>query len=109
VFIYKHPDTKPPRKPAALPRAWHAVTIVTNEQCCPAARARADCRYLSKEAPALPLPECDAPRCECKYRHFDDRRRKSRRGAERTGMPGKAVEDERRSSRGRRTTDHGTD
>ena len=31
-------------------------------------------RYLSREAPILPLPTCNSKGCACRYLHHDDRR-----------------------------------
>lgn len=36
-------------------------------------------RFLSGEAPPLPLPNCTAPRCRCCYVHYEDRRERDRR------------------------------
>jgi hypothetical protein len=36
-------------------------------------------RFLSKEAPRLPLPGCGAEHCRCRYVHFKDRREDDRR------------------------------
>jgi len=42
--------------------------------CCGARTAVAD-RYLSREAPRLPLPELQVPAsCSCSYKHHVDRR-----------------------------------
>ena len=58
------------------------------------------------KAPRLPLKGCNAQRCECRYRHFADRRGDPRREDE-TGAAREARKgNERRSgSRGRRATD----
>ena len=87
---------------------WHAVSIVAGPYSCAAALHMRDTRMLSKEAPALPLPNCTMPReCVCRFQHHADRRAEPRRardmgyafnrnysGAERRG-----------ESRGRRSTD----
>lgn len=37
-------------------------------------------RHLSAEAPLLPLNQCDRQdQCNCRYRHYDDRRGEARR------------------------------
>jgi hypothetical protein len=82
---------------------WHAVTIAAPANACAAAQACKGKRFLSGDAPGLPLVECDAAkRCECKYRHYDDRRGDSRRqgnkGAEQQGR-------EQSNRRGRRASD----
>ena len=53
---------------------WHAISIDVNDNCCQAAKALDGQRFLSREAPAMPLPNCDAAVCRCKYRHHEDRR-----------------------------------
>jgi hypothetical protein len=60
-------------------------------------------RFLSNDAPTLPLPEC-VMRCGCKYRHYEDRRGQPRRAEERGAPPGR-VSINRRRLRGRRVTD----
>ena len=35
-------------------------------------------RFLSAEAPVLPLPGCDQ-NCSCKFKHYNDRRQDERR------------------------------
>ena len=99
------------KKQSALPREkggarhrWHAVTIIGTAAACAAAQACKGKRILSSEAPRLPLPGCDAARCDCKYRHFGDRRAEPRRAAE-TGFDNSRVESNRRGGRGRRATD----
>jgi hypothetical protein len=83
---------------------WHSVTIVAPARACAAALANKGTRFLSSEAPRLPLKQCDAARCDCKYRHFPDRRGEPRR-AEDAGAPSKSVKNERREKRGRRESD----
>jgi len=110
VFIYEPAEVDAPRrKDKKINRRWHAVGIVATARSCDAARACKDRRYLSAEAPALPLEGCDAVRCECRYGHFDDRRRGPRRSEEKGGVPPKAIKAERRERRGRRASDHTTD
>jgi hypothetical protein len=85
---------------------WHAVTIATRNTSCEAARALRATRFLSAQAPHLPLPECTAPNaCPCAYRHYDDRRGQPRRQSELTGLKRGNVTQERRGARGRRETD----
>jgi len=83
---------------------WHAVTLITSGHPCAAVQACKGKRFLSSEAPRLPLPECDAPRCECRYRHYEDRRNGPRR-AEESGAPAGRATQNRREKRGRRSVD----
>lgn len=41
---------------------------------CGAAQQLKGQRFLGSEAPPLPLADCDAPRCQCRYHHHVDRR-----------------------------------
>jgi hypothetical protein len=101
-------ETKAPRSEELSTRKprhrWHAVTIVAPSRACEAALACKGKRFLSSEAPRLPLAQCDADRCNCKYRHFEDRRAGPRRSAE-TGAPEKRTPVNRREKRGRRSID----
>ena len=57
-----------------------AVEVVAGPRACAAARELEGQRFLTREAPLLPLPECTALHsCACKYRKWDDRRQDSRR------------------------------
>ena len=84
---------------------WHAVGIVPSLESCAAAHSASNVRYLSQEAPVLPLAGCTAGKCTCRYRHFQDRRGSPRRDSDiigpRMGWPGR----ERRVAHGRRSTD----
>lgn len=84
---------------------WHAVSVVPCPRACEAVRNLGRNRFLSKEAPELPLADCGAKGCHCHYRHHPDRRASARRGEDffdaRPYWAGK----ERRSTRGRRNTD----
>ncbi|MDP9008552.1 MAG: hypothetical protein M3N91_07580, partial [Pseudomonadota bacterium] len=58
---------------------WHAVAIVPCTRACTSARGAASKRYLSQEAPGLPLSGCTERACTCHYRHYEDRRSSLRR------------------------------
>lgn len=93
--------------PGRAPNSWHAVAIKPKGECCEAVQARRSARFLSSEAPRLPLPECNtADTCTCVYKHHADRRAHPRRQDEKDGLrrSGK-VEQERRLTRDRRQTD----
>jgi hypothetical protein len=101
-------ETKAPRSEELSKRKahhrWHAVAIVAPSRACEAALACKGKRFLSSEAPRLPLAQCDANRCICKYRHFEDRRAGPRRSAEK-GAPEKRTPINRREKGGRRSVD----
>jgi hypothetical protein len=95
-------DGKPIRKPASK---WHAVVVVLQTSSCAAAALCRNTRYLSDEAPRLPLPSCSRPDdCPCKFRHLEDRRSAARRDSDVGGGSDKP-KTEKRKNRGRRTRD----
>jgi hypothetical protein len=71
----RNPDERQPRRPRS--RRFRAVSIVPMDgtSCCPACDALAARRFLLREAPKLPLADCVASACTCRYRHHSDRRR----------------------------------
>jgi hypothetical protein len=89
-----------------LTNPWHAVAIRSPQPACPAAAKLGKRRFLSREAPTLPLADCPAPqKCRCIYQHFDDRRTLSRRAAD-EGRPAPPYNgNDRRCAPGRRKTD----
>jgi hypothetical protein len=87
-------------------RRWHAVSVKPGQRACAAATSGRELRWLSREAPMLPLPGCTQPdSCHCTYSHHDDRRSGSRRANEMDAFvrPVKVV-NERRRGRNRRST-----
>ena len=87
---------------------WYAVSVICTSGSCDAARALKGQRFLSAEAPRLPLPECpSAAACPCVYRKHADRRAGPRREQERIGLrrAPPSGDQERRRRRGRRSTD----
>jgi hypothetical protein len=86
---------------------FHAVSILTGPTSCGPAHSLSVLRFLSPEAPRLPLTECPKPEsCVCGYKHYADRRAQARRKEDRTGMRRLIVgEEERRTRQGRRSSD----
>lgn len=86
---------------------YHSVSIMTGAGACQTARTLRNVRFLSAEAPLLPLVSCDATRCNCKFAHHADRRRGDRRNAYSAESHGYAIQGgaERRERRGRRQSD----
>ena len=85
---------------------WHAVRIVGRPGACAIGEKVRAKRFLSDEAPRLPLAECPSRwRCKCIYRHFPDRRAKSRRETDRGGLSWPGFGEEKRQGLGRRVTD----
>jgi hypothetical protein len=91
------------KKPA---NPWNAVSIVCTSASCAAAQALKGRRYLSAEAPRLPLADCtSADACRCVYRKHPDRRAGPRREADSSDLRRSNPNPERRRGRGRRSTD----
>ena len=88
---------------------FHAVSIQPTPEGCSAADAIKVQRFLSEDAPGLPLPDCSTSNCSCKYVHYADRRDGAR---DRRLVQGEASEEselwslsERRLAGGRRQQD----
>ncbi|THF62377.1 hypothetical protein E6C76_18855 [Pseudothauera nasutitermitis] len=90
------------RRGNAYPEPYHGVEICSTDESCAAACALHGKRFLSAQAPALPLLACSRRECPCVYMHFDDRRAGPRRQADAA-----AAQDgrERRVRPGRRAAD----
>jgi hypothetical protein len=81
------------------------VIVVLQTSSCAAAALCRNTRYLSREAPRLPLPACPTPdECPCKFKHFQDRRNGPRRNADMGSGSAKPPIDKRKT-RGRRSRD----
>ena len=106
-----HFKAKVRREPVAKLRVgnpYHAVSIAPGAKACESARVLKDKRFLSSEAPSLPLADCTAQACECRYRHHPDRRSDEPRREADIGiisMDGNWQGVERRRQRGRRRGD----
>lgn len=90
--------------------AYHAVTVVPGPRCCDEARQLKGKRFLSREAPQLPLKDCGRADCTCRYEHYPDRRGGLRRVRDMGVAVDGWIEEEKRkiSKRGRRKTDQVT-
>ncbi len=88
---------------------WHAVSVDCARQGCLPAQQVSGQRFLSGQAPKLPLVSCSNPMgCRCVYKHHDDRRGGPRRIIDNgTSLRSSApfIGNERRNSRGRRASD----
>ena len=99
-------ETKQPAGDRRRPSRWYAVSVVPGEECCKLVKMHLGTRWLSSEAPRLPVPGCDAMYCDCRYRHFDDRRTNVQRKQDRDGwIRNFKGEDRRSKGRGRRESD----
>jgi len=57
---------------------YHCVEVKMPYDACEEVLKLHGKRFLSAEAPILPLPECDQ-NCSCKFKHHNDRRQDDRR------------------------------
>lgn len=55
-------------------KEFGAVSIKIGPQACTAAQYLRGKRFLSHQAPALPLSKCDISDCQCNYGYYKDRR-----------------------------------
>ena len=87
---------------------YHAVSVVPGPVCCSAAKEMEGRRFLSREAPVLPLKKCDRASCQCRYEHHEDRRKGPRRARDfGVSIAAWDTDDDRRQKgkRGRRKDD----
>jgi len=88
---------------------FHAVSVHPSASCCVAAESIRGQRFLSEQAPGLPLENCTATHCNCRYVHHVDRRRGTgdRRGIHPAGegFLGLSGGLDRRADKGRRASD----
>jgi hypothetical protein len=66
-------------RPVKAGGRFAGVEIRTHAGACQAAQALVGQRFLTKDAPALPLAKCTAPRCTCTFSKLPDRRTEGRR------------------------------
>lgn len=87
-------------------KLFHGVAVrPRSEACCQAVKSLGTQRFLSEDAPLLPLADCSNPQgCRCVYEHFDERRDNLRRETD-IGMPERLYPEEKRAGHGRRITD----
>ena len=93
-----------PKKPVNL---HHAVSIAPGPRACAAAHDLVRRRFLSREAPSLPLMDCNRTDCQCRYEHHEDRRKGPRRARDfAVSVDGHDGEEHRATNkRGRRKSD----
>jgi hypothetical protein len=94
-----------PAKSAPAAQPFHAVSIIPGPNACAASYRFTGHRFLSRQAPKLPLPTCDAFHCTCRFKHHEDRRAGLRRRSDIGLMSGHYPGPERRQRGGRRSTD----
>ena len=108
--LFRGPEDAPKRiadgsRHHYITNKWHAVSIALCPRACGAARKAHGMRFLSADAPVLPLPDCRAPLCTCRFRHHQDRRSELRRASDIIASGAYWAGQERRRSHGRRVND----
>jgi hypothetical protein len=88
--------------------SYHCVEVRTGTPACEAAQHLGNARFLSGEAPGLPVPGCSEQHCTCSYVHHDDRRDDDRRNpyGQWANLP-LTIKRERRSRTERRQSQEG--
>lgn len=91
MFIYESDRQRPAREAAGGAAAspattWRGVAVVAGTQCCQQAQLLDGKRFLTADAPRFPLRGCRQQYCECRYRHFEDRRTRARRSEFRAAL-----------------------
>jgi len=76
VLRLRHSSLRFGKKPITTAKKKYAgLAFVADSHCCDAATAHHERRFLTSEAPKIPLAQCSDPAlCHCKYRNIDDRR-----------------------------------
>jgi hypothetical protein len=109
LFGKSSPSAEPakPAAPVKKKATYHAVSIAPGPKCCAAANVARGKRFLSREAPKLPLAGCDRADCTCRYEHHEDRRKGMRRARDIGVAIDGWIDTDKRSGekRGRRKTD----
>ena len=96
------------RLPPSDPHPYHAVSVAHRGPACTVVNTVGNRRFLAARVPQLPLPNCDAPHCNCRYVHYDDRRQQDNRRmlySLRSDLYVLAGNSERRATQGRRKSD----
>ena len=97
----QHSRANPARVAHRRPGNFQCVEVLQQPDACKAVRRFAEKRFLSGEAPAIPVPGCDAAKCSCRYVHHKDRRHMDRRNPH-AYQPKTQAGGERRIKRDRR-------
>lgn len=84
---------------------YHAVRIAHETACCKKVVELKGVLFLAAAAPKIPLPDCDVPKCRCRYIHCEDRRSAEDRREPVSGPHPYFAMRDRRLGQGRRATD----
>lgn len=106
ILLPRLSASSPPQKSSSSRPAFQAVSIQRGAEACEAAKLLGSRRFLANKAPSLPLPGCGkAHQCRCRYVKYPDRRSEPRRLMD-VGLSSMVFDSgERRSRKGRRSTD----
>lgn len=80
---------------------YRCVELQFESDACAAVKLLVAKRFLPGEVPEIPVPECDAAKCSCRYVYHDDRRHTDRRNPV-AYRPPSAAGGDRRTKRDRR-------
>lgn len=106
LFHFRSKVQREPVEDRHIVNPYHAVSVAPGRRPCGAALQLSGVRFLSADAPRLPLDGCNAEKCECRYLHHEDRRANNpRRRADVWGSGPSWMGIERRKARGRRSID----
>lgn len=56
-------------------KSYHGISVHPCSHACGSVNKIKRKRFLSREAPTLPILGCGNPECTCTYTHYNDRRR----------------------------------
>jgi len=106
--VNQHADGTKPH--ASQAHHFHSVSIVNDGSCCKQVETFSGKRFLSKDAPEIPMEECTMTHCQCRYQHHEDRRqigndRRVEYGVTRDLFGAFGEQNRRDRPKGRRATD----
>lgn len=79
---FRSAPARPDHRPATQRKDYRAVSIECDKTACEAAKRMVGKRGFPTQIPQLPVSQCDAESCSCRYRNHDDRRSPLDRRAE---------------------------
>lgn len=74
LFVKRQKSTTLESTPMPRRNPYKAVAVSCDENACDGAKALTGKRFLINDTPLLPLLDCTAKKCNCKYSHHPDRR-----------------------------------